>query len=299
MKLTFVKCNPTENMTILIFDPVEPGDYPVIAHRIMQENHLHAEQVGFVRLPEKEVNGDETGVHGVLEMMGGEFCANATRSLAAALAFQRRLGNQKEDGSQTYSLKVSGVQAPISCHVTATNREGVYQSAARLPLPLAVETLHFQPPQRLQSQQPLEEQQPDQPLTGTLVTFPGIAHLVLQAKVEDPEGFFPCLLEALKERRHEALGLMCYDPHQSRMEPLVWVRATDTLIWERGCGSGTAAVGVALALEAQKTIQQTIHQPGGALEISVEWESGVKQVTLNGEVAVVATGTLLLPPVSA
>lgn len=283
MKLTFVKCNPTENMTILILDPVEPEHYPVIANRIMQENHLHAEQVGFVRLPEKE----ESGIDAVLEMMGGEFCANATRSLAAALAFLKPSHNKKADGGLVYSLAVSGVQEPITCHVKATNREGVYQSAAHLPLPLAVETLHFACPQ---------EQEPAHPLTGTLVTFPGIAHLVLQTKVEDPEGFFPLVLEALKERHHEALGLMCYDPLKSRMDPLVWVRETDTLIWERGCGSGTAAVGVALAAATQQTIRQTVFQPGGALEVTVKWESGIRHVALDGEVAVVATGTLLLPP---
>ncbi|WP_343184363.1 hypothetical protein [Anoxynatronum sibiricum] len=275
-----MKCNPTENMTILIFDPVEPEEYPMIAGRIMQENHLHAEQVGFVKPPATEVSG----VDSVLEMMGGEFCANATRSLAAALAFRKKpgkeTGNKKEHDLREYLLAVSGVQEPIFCRVTATHHEGVYRSAARIPLPLAVETLTF-----------LWE---DQLLTGTLVTFPGIAHLVFQTKVDDPEGFFPLVLEQLKDRHHEALGMMFYEPHDSHMKPLVWVGATDTLIWERGCGSGTAAVGVALAVETRQTIRKTIFQPGGSLEIAVEWENGVKQIELDGEVAVVATGTLLL-----
>ncbi|SMP43902.1 hypothetical protein [Anoxynatronum buryatiense] len=281
MRLTFVKCNPTENMTILIFDPVEPEKYPMIAGRIMQENHLHAEQVGFVKPPAAEASG----VDSVLEMMGGEFCANATRSLAAALAFRNKPGRETEkkkgNDQLEYLLAVSGVREPVSCRVTATHHEGIYRSAARLPLPLSVETLTFQ--------------WEAQVLAGTLVTFPGIAHLVFQTNVDDPESFFPLVFEQLEDRHHEALGMMFYEPHDSRMKPLVWVRATDTLIWERGCGSGTAAVGVALAVEARQTIRKTIFQPGGALEIALEWEDGVKQIELDGEVAVVATGTLLLP----
>lgn len=277
MRLTFVKCNPTENMTILIFDPVEPGDYPIIARRIMQENHLHAEQVGFVKPLHKEESGIDSG----LEMMGGEFCANATRSLAVALAFRKEPGKKMANGALEYLLAVSGVQEPISCRVTATGHEGIYRSAASLPLPLAVETLTFQ--------------REDLVLAGTLVTFPGIAHLVIQTNVDDLEGFFPLVLEQLEDCHHEALGMMLYEPHNSSLKPLVWVRATNTLIWERGCGSGTAAVGVALAMEAQQTLQKTIFQPGGALEITVEWEAGVKRIELDGEVAVVAMGTLFLP----
>ena len=74
--LDFVKINPAGNITILIdnFD-IYDKNIPKISEEIMKETNLYAEQVGFI--------GDNH-----LQMMGGEFCGNASRAFASLLAFR-------------------------------------------------------------------------------------------------------------------------------------------------------------------------------------------------------------------
>lgn len=79
IELSFWKISPGGNTTILITSPSLPvSARPGIAARLMSSLHLHAEQVGFVDLGATIPR---------IDMMGGEFCGNACRSLAAMLAF--------------------------------------------------------------------------------------------------------------------------------------------------------------------------------------------------------------------
>lgn len=47
----------------------------------------------------------------------------------------------------------------------------------------------------------------------------------------------------------DVLGIMFYQPNKEIMTPLVYVRASDSLIWEGSCGSGSVAVASTIAME--------------------------------------------------
>lgn len=275
MKLHYYKCNPTENMTILVMDPVPKREQAAVATRLMAENHLFAEQVGFVTLVNH--SEQETGVHAKLNMMGGEFCANATRSLAAVLHLQG-LPGVFIDGGQEYFLQVSGVEEKLRCRVLPLDREATYQASVELPRPLKMKTLQINHDNRL--------------VAGTLVVFPGITHLVVDdTQLTDRNTFYPTIMKQLTHRKDEALGIMFYNPSTHYITPLVWVRETDTLFWEKGCGSGTAAVGAYLADHHQRSVMVDIKQPGGVLSIEAEWDQGIRKLCLTGEISIVSEGT--------
>lgn len=278
MKLHYYKCNPTDNMTVLVMDPLPSAERVAIATRLMAENHLHAEQVGFVSLVNHP--DEEQGVHAMLDMMGGEFCANATRSLAAVLLYEGIPGISIE-GEQMYCLKVSGVMENLTCRVLPLGREATYQVSVELPRPLTVETL------QLDNDNSLVE--------GTLVVFPGITHLVVDdTQLMDRKAFHQKVMNQLAHRKDDALGIMFYNPSTHYVIPLVWVRETDTLFWEKGCGSGTAAVGVYLADHLRQSIRVDIAQPGGILSIEAKWNQGLKKLCLTGEINIVSNGVAYL-----
>src|SRR3712207_235334 len=91
MKIEFVKINPVENMTILVKSSLPRLKYPILSQKMMRYSHLYAEQVGFME-----------GKH--LQMMGGEFCGNASRSFAAYLAFCDETFQQEKN----YEITCSG-----------------------------------------------------------------------------------------------------------------------------------------------------------------------------------------------
>lgn len=69
----------------------------------------------------------------------------------------------------------------------------------------------------------------------------------------------------------------------------------DSLLWEKSCGSGTSALGVALAYKMDNSINRIIKQPGGELEVSVEWiEGNVSKICLAGLVEIVAEGIVYI-----
>ena len=74
-RLRFYKISPGGNATILILDPVAPEDRAPLARLLLDTNHIHAEQVGYLNLEARPVR---------LDMMGGEFCGNACPSSRAS-----------------------------------------------------------------------------------------------------------------------------------------------------------------------------------------------------------------------
>lgn len=78
-ELFFSKITPGGNSTILLHEPVIPlGSLGHVAKRLMDPMHIQAEQVGALYIADQSVPQ--------LEMMGGEFCVNATRAAALLLA---------------------------------------------------------------------------------------------------------------------------------------------------------------------------------------------------------------------
>lgn len=276
MKLSFVKTSPTENMTVFILDQLPREDYVHIANRIMNYNNINAEQVGFLEKPTLK-NGE---VCARLHMMGGEFCGNATRALAAVMVDRKQFRPSTEDNEICLSLEVSGADKAIPCKVAYKFEDGKYLSGVNMPLHEGIYDY--------------EIDYGAVSYRGTMVEFQGIVHLIIEVGPDVvKEEFFKLVKEDFKNKAYDALGVMFSDMKDYSMVPLVYVKGTDSLILERGCGSGATAMGIAASYQQKKEVDLVVKQPGGELQVTTEWNGkDVTGVFINGDVDIVAEGVL-------
>ena len=121
MRIRYIPADPAGNLTGLVLTPVAREARPALAARLMARCPEGFEQIAFI---------DEDSLNGPLprmEMMGGEFCGNATRAYAMYVARQR-------GGLSEVRLRVSG------CDHVVTAAVDLARGAARaeMPLPRAV-----------------------------------------------------------------------------------------------------------------------------------------------------------------
>lgn len=124
--LPFTKYSPCGNTTILVRESsLSPADRARVAAEIIAPGHLEAEQAGYV---------DTAAPVPRLDMMGGEFCVNATRAFAALLAEEGKLS--PESGGLGGIVSVSGMPERLRVHVRrlAAHR---FESSVLLDLPQA------------------------------------------------------------------------------------------------------------------------------------------------------------------
>ena len=234
--------------------------------------HLEAEQAGYV---------DTEAALPRLDMMGGEFCVNATRAFAALLFEEGRLS--PEDEASVGEVRVSGMPEKLRVRVRRL-APGRFDSAVLLDLSEAP---------------PLEPVAPG----IHLVRVPGIAHLVLDADAHP--------LPADKDRDTAALfarfGLLDEDaagciwlrrePSGPSITPFVRVRETGTTYAETACGSGTLAASVVCRAVYGDAGELVLMQPGGeALRVTradpvrpdgwAAWIGGPVRLLARGEVFV-------------
>lgn len=266
---SFWKVTPGGNPTILL----KAEDFPQekrarVANAVMNPQHLGAEQVGYVRF-----EGTPR-----LDMMGGEFCLNATRSFAVLLA-EKDLLSHDEDGMYG-SVEVSGVPDEVSVRV------GFHENA----LPFAEACLHF-----------ASLPEPERISDGvTLIRVPGIAHILqtgaMPSREELPE-FCERQRKACRVADEEAVGHLwlnsthtMFEEQEAELSPVVWVRDTGSLCRESACGSGTLAS--ALAFHARfGTLRCRILQPSGeVLSVRMEHRSSGWDVWVGGPVRMTARG---------
>lgn len=263
MEVSFVKISPTQNVTILVTSPVPRERQGAVAARLLAWDSVCGEQVGFL---------EECGAQPRLQMMGGEFCGNATMSLGAYLAWR---GGLPDGGCEERQIEVSGADAPVPCRIERIG--DAYRGTVQMPLPESV------------CEVVLESD--DGPRRLPLVRLPGIAHVVAPAAISRAE----------IERRirgwngvigAEALGVLRFDEDAQTIEPIVYVPSTDSAVWERGCGSGTAALGCWLAHRESRPYRAPIRQPGGEIDVSVSVQNGkISGVEITGTVRITVLGT--------
>ena len=151
MELRYTVIDPTKNITLLVTTPVPRDVQPRVAAELLRREE-DAEQVGFAE-------GLAAGKPR-LQMMGGEFCGNATMSMAAWLHRDLPVGAER-----TLALPVSGAPEPVACRVTRI--DGCFIGTVAMPLPERIEKL------------PL-------PVCGVtqslpVVFLPGICHVIVPA----------------------------------------------------------------------------------------------------------------------
>jgi len=259
MELSYILADPSGNTTAFVLTPVPPALRPAVARQVMAA--LAAEQVAFVH-------------DGRMDMMGGEFCGNASRSFALWQAYAAPDGlSLLPAPPRQETVTVSGAAHPLTVSLSAEG--GVFHAAIHMPLPRRV--------------LPLAES----PLGAcTLVEYPGISHLVLENAVPGAEDVSHAhTLLSSHKAEDGCFGLLYLSG--STMRPLVYVRDTDTLIWESSCASGTCAAAAARALAAGSSLTLELFQPGGSLKAKAAVENGVlTDLTLDGPVTFPRSGIL-------
>jgi diaminopimelate epimerase len=268
MKLEVVRADPAGNITIFVLTRIaDPALRLRAAKALLAEPSLKAEQVGFVIPPE----GRPPLRPWRLEMMGGEFCGNAARSFGLYLAREAGLG-----GKQDVPVELSGAPAPLPVHVDLD----ASTAGVEIPGPLSSGTLDFGG------------------RSFPVYFFHGITHVIAEGLEPDrdlvlglaatggPRQKGAWHLDAGGPGVSHCLGVMFYDPARRFMRPAVYVAATESLVFESSCGSGTAALAAHLAGDLPGCEGRwEIAQPGGVIEARVKKQAGkIETIGIGGPV---------------
>ena len=247
MKKTFnyFRANPCGNITGFVVAPVYPGYRKAYTDCIIEQIDKDVEQVGFIS-PAYE------GAPLRMDMMGGEFCANATRAYGLYSA-----GFYDTDGLVDIEVYVSGHQGTTDVIADVKNQKAY----VALDAPIVRENLT---------------------IAGkdcTLIKLHGISHLVVEG--EEDRDFVDKALEVLKkDYKDDAYGVLFFNKEKLEMIPYVYVEGSETLFREGSCGSGTVAVVNYLESDIDKLDEDykiAIKNPAGELEVFVyEFEDGKK-----------------------
>ncbi|WP_270168849.1 diaminopimelate epimerase [Paenibacillus sp. SYP-B4298] len=268
-EIEFVKCDPTQNMTVLVSSEHPSESRSFIAARLMSYDHVHAEQVGFIGAAHSPQAAAS------LHMAGGEFCGNACMALAAWIASRQELS---PGGALELSFDSSGAAQAVACRVRRSDNRYICRVA--MPPPRTIERRTFT----------YEEEQ----LEAVLVSYEQSFHLILEVELLD---------EAVRRKAmalarllgmapgSKLVGMMLYRRQTNELEPLIYVPALDSLVWERGCGSGTASLGAYLSWSRGQAIAAPIKQPGGVIHVYADCSNGdAMSIAIEGSVGIVAQG---------
>jgi len=252
-----IEMSPGGNNTALVRSQFVPLslDKKIINDALIQNGNA-IEQVGFMTISDGALR---------LDMAGGEFCGNATRS-AAYLSLNGEPGELE--------MSVSGVSEKIRAGVTSSG-----DAYARVPVNLSLEQITVTD-------------------KGLIVPMEGITHYVIQGNADsnDPEEKKQQAMSLLKAQglsKGPAAGVIW--ANNDVIDPVVYVRDVDTCFNETACGSGTMALAIARISANQKIDgPMRVQQPsGGFIDVSVEVEDNiVRYATISGPVENLGTGAL-------
>lgn len=285
----FWKYSPSGNPTVFLrAEDFSVAQYSSIASRLMNPLHLGAEQVGYIyfvastvlvssadttntaNLPTLAIANPTTMAH--LQMMGGEFCLNATRAFAVLLAENGNLG-LSENGQYSGFVSVSGSAEPV--FVTVLQEEDSTYAKAELTFKEVPEI------------QVLEE-------NIFRINLPGISHIILTKPV--PENWKEQAYAFLDEygKNEDAIGFMWLDS-ENNLFPVVYVRQTQSMCEESACGSGTLACAFLRYKQHKQQGQEKMSflQPSQEnLQVIIEQKNAMISVSVGGIVHKVAQGKI-------
>lgn len=253
MELNILRADPAGNITIFVLDRVEKARRAEIAAKLMAKKELGAEQVAFVCEPVS------LGSAGRIEMMGNEFCGNALRAFGLYLAAQR------QESVSRLSVEISGCKSPAT--VTADTQNGI--SEAQMPLPRDISPFIFSGVECIR------------------VDFDGISHLVADCPVPNQRVLGAAKALFADDKSISAFGIMYLDRYSMKMTPLVYVKATDSLVWESSCGSGTVAAAITMASGLRNGEKSyTFAQPCGSITAKITKRNGeFAEAVISGEIS--------------
>ena len=241
-KYNIVVANPANNITVFVLDYVEKEDYKDIAKNILENTDFNAEQVGFVKEP--IMGGDVR-----LEMMGGEFCGNASRSIGMLFARQ----NNIESGNVL--VEITGSDRPLNTKVDFENET----SEIDMPIPKRIESINVSGLGKF-----------------PIVLIDGINHIIAESVDATDENFEKFKKAVYENYDIEAFGVMFFDKEKNYITPAVYVKDTDT----------TLATVTYLGQDLKDGVLKfDIKQPGGTIASQIYKENGeIKKITIGGVV---------------
>lgn len=124
MIIHYVKANPSGNITFFILDSIAPEDRKRVNELLLKKEPM-AEQCACLT-----IESDKPSV----EMLGGEFCGNASRSSAAYALYLR--GGESGD----FQVRCSGFEGLLPAHVEKKG-DNQFEASIQLPLPLVMKTI--------------------------------------------------------------------------------------------------------------------------------------------------------------
>ena len=239
-EIEYVKMNPNQNVTILVLDEYPRIQHASLAKQLMLPTSVYGEQVGFV---EKALNPN---AYCRLQMMGGEFCSNAVASLAAYLAYERRAINSENKFFCT--LECSGIEQLIECEVLIFNQKFHVKIPMPLPCKIREENLVYQ----------------NINIKFGIIEYKGICHVViLDDYLKVSEALIRYILYKYLKNKYLTKGISLFSEVTQSIRTLIYVRDTNTEIWENSCGIASASVAIYMAYIKQKNISLDIQQSCG------------------------------------
>ncbi|MDR3215200.1 MAG: hypothetical protein LBT75_02860 [Bacilli bacterium] len=229
MELKIVIANPAGNITAFVLNDIKQADYQKIAHKIMALPNLEVEQVAFVTNSKYEPYQ--------MNMMGLEFCGNATRCFGYLVA---KLNKLTKDIIQ---VEVSGSNEILNVEIS----HNPARATVEVSKPLSIENI-------------INHQK-----TYPLVVFEGIAHLIIEDKEANQKEINELLSLIDENYPNDAYGILYYN--NNTIDPHVYVKATNSLVNESSCGSGAIAVAYYLHHLKNKGIYHNAFEfKGGVIE---------------------------------
>ena len=251
-QVEYIKFIPGGNNTALVLTKNYTAKEKKEINDVILNYDKSIEQVGFV---DKEQFPE-------LQMAGGEFCGNATRSAAY------------------YYLKGKAGTIKVLVNGRDEINTGVYENGdawCEIPLYHGNDAI-------IEKEAGIYQVR----MNGmvSIVISEDIAKQYLQQKDKLKE-FAMLFIDKYELRENEAVGVMFLErTSKLKIHPVVWVKSIDTLYYETGCGSGTTATAMVEAFLKNKNQKLEIVQPSGlaiTAEITIENKHVIKAV-ISGKV---------------
>lgn len=244
---------PAGNDTAFVYGLNYTQEQKKLINDAIMKKHSNVEQVGFIDPNQKPE----------LQMAGGEFCGNATRS-AASIYLKGKQGALK---------MIVNVKDVINAGVDEKGK-------AWCEIPL------------YHGENVITKKEPG----IFIVKMNGMVTVVIQEDVaekylKNKENLKATGMEFIHKynlENSEAVGIMFCEREKGllKINPIVWVRSINTLFYETACGSGTTAVCMVEAFLKQQSQIIDIVQPSGMIITAniIYSEGKILKATILGDV---------------
>lgn len=244
---------PAGNDTAFVFKMDYTQAQMKLINNAIMAKHPNVEQVGFIDLSGKPE----------LQMAGGEFCGNATRS-AAFIYLKGKQGNLQMTVNSKDVIN-AGVDASGKawCEIPLCNGTDVFTEIEP--------GIH-------------------------VIKMKGMVTVVVQEQkakyyLENRDNLKAIGMDFIKKYNlqcSEAVGIMFCERESGKIKinPIVWVNSIDTLFYETACGSGTTAVCMVEAYLKKQSQKIDVLQPSGlVITANITYSEGeVVKATISGNV---------------